>query len=341
MKYYVRAFVSLPFPIQSGGVMEKRFRIYVSTPDPESHLSERQEKFFRAIIKKVEGAGFLPQGFYEDGDSGDFDANSNGMRDLMRLCQGVLIFAFAQWQVLERRGKEQPAETDNEQVRKSKLFSVNDFNHFEGGLAIAESKPILVITEGGVSKDGIMSKNVSSKVITIPRNATLDWLEGETFTKAFNLWRTKVNKHRHIFLGYSSNALDTAQKIQLFFNMNLNLRVLDWRTHFQKGESILQQIDEAARLCTCGIFLFTKDDVLETDDKNPGRGSTVAAPRDNVIFEAGYFVRARGKKRALIILEKGAKLPVDLGGDIYVHLEDRNRIEAIESGIRDYLEEVL
>lgn len=319
--------------------MEKRFRIYVSTPDPESNLSEQQEKFFRAIIKKVESANLLPQGFYEDGDPGEFDANSNGMRDLMRICKGTLIFAFAQWQVLERRGKDQPAETDNEQVRKSKLFSSIEFNHFEGGLAIAEEKPILVITEGGVSKDGVMSKNVTSRVVSIPRNAPLGWLDGDLFKNAFNSWKKKIAAHRHVFLGYSGNAQETAKSIELFLK-DQDLQVLDWRRHFKRGESILEQVEEAARLCTCGIFLFTKDDMYAAEEGNPGRGPS-AAPRDNVVFEAGYFVRARGKKRTLIILERGAKFPVDLGGDIYLSLEDRTQTASIESGLLAYLDDVL
>lgn len=46
------------------------------------------------------------------------------------------------------------------------------------------------------------------------------------------------------------------------------------------------------------------------------------APRDKVILEAGYFAAAKGKERTLIIRQKGAKMPADLGGDIYAPLLD-------------------
>jgi predicted nucleotide-binding protein len=39
-----------------------------------------------------------------------------------------------------------------------------------------------------------------------------------------------------------------------------------------------------------------------------------AVPRDNVLFEAGYFIQAKGKDRVLIVREAGAKMPADLGG---------------------------
>ena len=79
--------------------------------------------------------------------------------------------------------------------------------------------------------------------------------------------------------------------------------------------------------------LFTKDDELV--------GSSIAAPRDNVVFEAGYFTSAKGKGKTLIILEVGAKFPADLAGDIYLPLNNRQRTVAIQTVLRKYLEEVI
>jgi predicted nucleotide-binding protein len=60
-----------------------------------------------------------------------------------------------------------------------------------------------------------------------------------------------------------------------------------------------------------------------------------AVSRDNVIFEAGYFANSKRKDRVLIIREDGAKMPADLGGNIYVHLSDRDRTASIEGALRD------
>jgi predicted nucleotide-binding protein len=70
--------------------------------------------------------------------------------------------------------------------------------------------------------------------------------------------------------------------------------------------------------------------VLEGDESK-------AAPRDNVVFEAGYFAAAKGRDRVLIIREYGAKMPADLGGNIYLSLPDRNDTRLIESSIRDFV----
>jgi predicted nucleotide-binding protein len=57
-----------------------------------------------------------------------------------------------------------------------------------------------------------------------------------------------------------------------------------------------------------------------------------------VVFEAGYFAAAKGRDRVLIIREEGAKMPADLGGNIYLSLAVRDDIRPIESAIRDFVE---
>ena len=44
----------------------------------------------------------------------------------------------------------------------------------------------------------------------------------------------------------------------------------------------------------------------------------------------------KGKNRVLIILERGAKLPADLGGDIYASLEAKDDIAPIEETLRKF-----
>jgi predicted nucleotide-binding protein len=57
--------------------------------------------------------------------------------------------------------------------------------------------------------------------------------------------------------------------------------------------------------------VFSEDDPLEGTNGQ-------AAPRDNVVFEAGYFIAAKGPRNCLIIRVGEAKMPADLGGAIYL-----------------------
>jgi predicted nucleotide-binding protein len=100
---------------------------------------------------------------------------------------------------------------------------------------------------------------------------------------------------------------------------------------FRSGVSILNELEAARAACTCGIFLFSEDDPLEGV-------SGGAAPRDNVVFEAGHFICSKGASRCLIIREGDAKFPADLGGTIYVPLSKAGGVAAIEGRLVQFLE---
>ena len=101
--------------------------------------------------------------------------------------------------------------------------------------------------------------------------------------------------------------------------------------HIYQNNSVFHVSCLMNQMC---IFLFTKDDAIEGNEKK-------AAPRDNVVFEAGYFAAAKGRERVLIILEEGAKMPADLGGNIYLSLSDRNDTRPIETAIRNFVDKRL
>jgi predicted nucleotide-binding protein len=92
----------------------------------------------------------------------------------------------------------------------------------------------------------------------------------------------------------------------------------------------MDNIVEAERRTSCGVFLFTKDD----DEIRNGFG--LAVPRDNVVFEAGFFAGRKEPGSILIIHERGAQIPSDLGGFVYLELKKRNGISTIETQIADY-----
>lgn len=112
------------------------------------------------------------------------------------------------------------------------------------------------------------------------------------------------------------------------------MSVLDW-ADFSASGNILDEIERASRISSAGIFLFTQDDVLEEP-----KGDR-AAPRDNVVFEAGYFTQSKGRERVLIIREDGVKMPADVGGNIYLPLASRKDISPIETQLRSFVEKRL
>jgi len=192
--------------------------------------------------------------------------------------------------------------------------------------------PLLILSEEGIADRGIFYNGGGFIYTSIPPTADNNWFDNdEYFIGRFNTWKRAVNNRYQVFLGYSGEAKDVANSIVAFLTGRLNLRVKEYRANFVQGGSILEEIENAVNTCQCGIFLFTASDKLENNEFQ-------ASPRDNVVFEAGYFMRAKGKERILIIREEGTKMPADIGGNIYLPLKDRNDISTITADIQYFLE---
>lgn len=57
------------------------------------------------------------------------------------------------------------------------------------------------------------------------------------FEAAFSKWLHKVKRHKHVFLGYSSEAASVADSVARFLTEKLGLTVYDWHD-FHPGETI-------------------------------------------------------------------------------------------------------
>ena len=159
-----------------------------------------------------------------------------------------------------------------------------------------------MIVEQGLVDRGIAWTGAGHPLLLMPDGADSSWLTSEAFLHRFDLWSEQVSQRPDVFLGYCSESRETAQAIHLFLSDKARLKVLNWEMDFSAGATILDEIERAARLCSAGILLFTKDDALEG-------GTEHAAPRDNVVFEAGYFASARGRTAFSSFVRKGQKCP--------------------------------
>ena len=299
--------------------MTQGCRIYISAP-ADSNLSQRQVEIKKSIIGAIRNEGFEPQEFLRSGIPMGMAWSFDRAEQVMSRCQGAAILAFARW--LAFPAKEEPPSEG------SYLPLPSEYNHFEGALAFTRRLPRLVITDEQVRTAGIT---------LLSQGPVIFWLEGfgaagtdqAWFRDHFGLWVDQVRSRPHVFLGYCSGARSTATELTMYIERDLGLRVQNYEMDFLAGRSIYDQIETAARACACGVFLFTKDDPLE--------GIDGAAPRDNVIFEAGFFLRANGPDRVAVIREEGAKMPADLGGNVYISLKDRGDITPIHSQIQRFL----
>jgi len=111
-----------------------------------------------------------------------------------------------------------------------------------------------------------------------------------------------------IFLGSSGKQAKLLQAITR--GLQDVADVEPWTTTFNPGRSTLERLVELSQEVDFAAFVFAQDDWTTTDASQAGQ----AAPRDNVVFEAGLFGGALGMRRTFILHAHDAKLPTDLLG---------------------------
>lgn len=297
-------------------------RIFFSlTADP--HLTPEQNELKWALVKKVTDLGYGAEIFTPPperrirGKASRLGWGFEACEKVIRRCCGHVVVGMPRWQIKDH---------DDES------FLATEFCQYEAAVSHTLKLPTLIFADSFIEKRLVFDPALGRYIIAIPDAKPMEWLESDGFRSAIEAWDEDVKLLPEIFLGYSSSSYGVAQQIKRVLESDFKVRVLDWQHGFKAAVSILSEISSAAERCRGGIFLFTKDDVIE--------GSTAkAAPRDNVVFEAGYFAAAKGHDRVLIVLESGAKMPADLGGYIYASLEDRSNIEPIVMHIGTFLSE--
>jgi CAP12/Pycsar effector protein, TIR domain len=110
-----------------------------------------------------------------------------------------------------------------------------------------------------------------------------------------------------------------------------------WTTVFTPGVSTLDRLVELTRQVDFAAFIFAQDDWTA---RGAEAADGQAAPRDNVVFEAGLFGGALGIRRTFILHANGAKLPTDLLGLTSVRY-DPDATPAVVSEINDKLRKAI
>jgi len=130
----------------------------------------------------------------------------------------------------------------------------------------------------------------------------------------------KDNKmtYRDIFVVHGRNETIKAEVQAALLKMKLNPIILHEQAN--RGKTIIEKIEKHSNV-SAAIILFTADDIgkLRTDIDLEQRA------RQNVIFEAGYFMGKLGREKTIILLENSLKFPSDLDGIAFIPLDENKR----------------
>lgn len=295
-------------------------RIFVSGPR-DVRLDSARSDINRAIVTKIKDLGYEPQLFLDSYRGSGLAAGKGWSLEavdyVVKRCIGAVLIGVPFWKT---GGVE------------DERWLPSDYCQYEGAVARAYGLPTLAIATGISQR--ILFHDHEPNVVSIPLDDDSRF-ESNEFRGAFEQWKSQLEKRKDVFLGYCSRSVKTAEHLKSYLEKDFKAKVLDWRDGFMPGSTILKQIEEAASRSSVGIFLFTRDDSLKDDDATEKR-----VPRDNVVFEAGFFSHAKGHERVLIIQEQGAKMPTDLGGKIYPSLTDKSDIDPIKDEVRRFMKTI-
>jgi len=123
-----------------------------------------------------------------------------------------------------------------------------------------------------------------------------------------------------VFIISSTEALYIAREIQSHFEHD-KFSVELWTDGVFKASSYpIESLEQAVGDADFAITIAQPDDLMNI------RGQTKQVPRDNVIFELGFFIGRLGRKRTFLLEPRGedVKLPTDLSGLITITYQHGN-----------------
>jgi hypothetical protein len=284
-------------------------------------LDSAQNSLKWGIVEQIEQIGYVPEVFFDPSGRKSLASgrawSATAVEDVMRHCHGAALIGLPRWEFDSADGH---------------VALPSDFCNYEGALAQTLGLPLLIVTQWNLAHRVVFDVGFGPYIGSFPVGADVGWLAAPAFRTCFQYWQNELMQRRDVFLGYCGASSQVARVFRRYLEGSLDASVLDWQRDFKPGRTILEQIEEARLRCTAGVFIFTKDDEL-----NVSSGAASAAPRDNVVFEAGYFASAKGKDRVLVIREDGTKLPADLGGDIYASFADRAKLTNAKKTLRRFI----
>lgn len=135
-----------------------------------------------------------------------------------------------------------------------------------------------------------------------------------------------------VFLGSTSEHVKLVEWTSNYLVENFGFNPVPWTisTAFPRSRSTLEGLQKHLEEVDAAIIFVTADDLTES------RGTTSPTPRDNIIFEAGFFLGGLGPDRTRLLVQKGVRirLPSDLHGITNESFTDVNEDPGVTLAIK-------
>ena len=163
-----------------------------------------------------------------------------------------------------------------------------------------------------VDGEGAIAMNIADRTRQLPKS---DGSRGKLST--WSAAHQDLSSDRSIFLvhGHNNAALNEVAR----YLEKLRQHVIILREQPDINRTIMEKFEACADV-DFAVVLLTGDD---RGGEAQSEGSTKLRPRQNVVFELGYFIGRLGRNRVCALYESGVELPSDYSGVLYHELDSR------------------
>ena len=168
------------------GLLNMRIPVFVSCP---TSLSSEQNAAREVVLKKLAGMGLEPRAVGRSDYPTELPLREVVV--LARHCSGGVILGFEQYRSIE--GIEKPG-TEQEIKQDSPRLFATPWNHIEAGILFAQSLPLLIFREHGMT-GGIFDPGVTDVFVhDMPSGAGRSVDDEESLHGLFLKWQAEVRQ---------------------------------------------------------------------------------------------------------------------------------------------------
>ena len=125
-----------------------------------------------------------------------------------------------------------------------------------------------------------------------------------------NRFISRANLRPQVFFICSAEALAVARALRVGLEYDAEVTIWGDERIFAPGAYPIEALEEQVNLSDFGVALVQPDDLVLSRDRKS------MTPRDNVIFELGFFMSRLGRHRTFLLVprDENVKLPSDFKG---------------------------
>lgn len=207
-------------------------------------------------------------------------------------------------------------------------IAIREAGQHVGEMALIDASAVRCATVSAIQQT-VVAKITESDFTSIANKQPILWrrmaLEIGRRLRERGKYIKAPNPRPVLFIGSSKESLDPARAVQSLLSHDALARV--WTEGFRPSATSIENLERELAASDFAALVLAADDVVKS------RKTSRDAPRDNVVWEHGFFTGGLGRGRVFIIKPRNVdlKLPSDWAGITLLDYDPRGTVDDLPS----------